>query len=234
MSTGLAEEDPEREDTSRVEGFSDAVFAVAITVLVFDLRPPREPPGHLLHGLLAQWPVYVSYLASFLYVGVIWMNHHAAFTRIRRVDRSLRLMNLGILLHTALIPFPTAVMAATLQENSRADSRVAVALYALIGALMCGSWLVFFHHLHRRRRLVERGVHERFFAEERTRAWIGVVLYAIGGAAGTLAIPEAGLAVFLALPVFFALTSDGLLEFRSGGERTRRRRRVRSRAARRA
>ena len=88
MATFPEARDPIRDDTSRVEGFSDGVFAVAITVLVFDLRPARHAPGDLLRGLLGQWPVYVSYLASFLYVGVIWMNHHGAFTRIRRVDRS--------------------------------------------------------------------------------------------------------------------------------------------------
>jgi uncharacterized membrane protein len=58
--------------------------------------------------------VYASYLASFLYVGVVWLNHHATFTRLRRMDRRLRFANLGVLLHTALIPFPTAVMSATL------------------------------------------------------------------------------------------------------------------------
>jgi uncharacterized membrane protein len=199
-------------DTARLEAFSDGVFAVAITVLVFDLTTPPHRPGHLLHALLHQWPAYVSYLASFLYIGVLWMNHHATFKRIRGVDRPLKLANLGILLYTVLLPFPTAVMSATLQESNGADARAAVGLYALVGALMCGAWLVFFHYLTRRPGLVEPDVPERFFHAERTRAWIGVALYVLGGLVGVLATPYAALGVFLLLPVFYAVTSDGLGE----------------------
>jgi uncharacterized membrane protein len=202
-------------DTARVEAFSDAVFAVAMTVLVFNLTTPAHRPGHLLASLLHRWPVYVSYLASFVYVGVIWMNHHAAFMRIRSIDRGLRIANLGILLHTVLIPFPTTVMSATLQESNLADSRAAIGLYAVVGALMCAAWWVFFHHLVRRPNLTEAGVPERFFAAERTRAAIGVVLYLAGALAGIVIAPVAALGIYLALPVFFGVTSEGLMEFRS-------------------
>lgn len=63
-------------DTSRVEAFSDAVFAIVITLLVLDLRPPAVAPGQLLAGLLAQWPMYLAFVTSFLYIGVVWLNHH--------------------------------------------------------------------------------------------------------------------------------------------------------------
>jgi TMEM175 potassium channel family protein len=211
-----------RYDTVRVEAFSDAVFAVAMTVLAVELLPPEHQPGDLLHALLDQWPAYASFLASFLYVGVMWMNHHATFTRIRRMDRGLRFANLGILLWTVLIPFPTAVMADTLQERNLADSRAAVALYALIGALMCASWLVFFHYLTSRPHMAEEDVPDRFFHAERTRAWVGVALYCVAGVLGTAADPLVALAIFVALPVFYAVTSEGLLEMRWAGERTRR------------
>jgi uncharacterized membrane protein len=201
-----------RSDTARVEAFSDAVFAVAITLLVFDLGTPKHRPGHLLHGLLHQWPVYVSFLASFLYIGVIWLNHHATFTRIRTIDQRLRITNLGVLLHTVLIPFPTVVMSATLQEGNAADARTAVALYALIGALMCASWLVFFHYLTQRPELVEDQVPERFFHGERTRAWLGMALYLVAGLLGAATDPLVALAVFLALPIFYGVTSEGLAE----------------------
>jgi TMEM175 potassium channel family protein len=210
-----------RYDTVRVEAFSDAVFAVAMTVLAVELLPPEHQPGDLLHALLDQWPGYVSFLASFLYVGVIWMNHHATFTRVRRIDRGLRFANLAILLFTVLIPFPTAVMADTLQESNLADSRVAVGLYALVGALMCASWLVFFHYLTSRPHMAEEDVPERFFHAERTRAWVGVALYCAAGALGTVADPLVALAIFVVLPIFYAVTSEGLLEMRWVAERKR-------------
>jgi uncharacterized membrane protein len=206
-----------RYDTVRVEAFSDGVFAVAITVLVFDLKTPEHERGELLRALLDQWPVYLSFLASFLYVGVLWMNHHATFARIARMDRGLRLINLLLLLHCVVLPFPTAMMSETLQEADAADARAAIVIYAIGGALMCATWLAFFHHLTRHRELVEPHVHERFFHAERTRAWVGVALYCVGALVGVALIPELALAVFVALPVFYGITSDGLMETRGRG-----------------
>jgi uncharacterized membrane protein len=200
----------------RVEAFSDAVFAVAMTVLVFDLTTPAHREGHLLDALAGQWPRYASFLASFLYVGVLWMNHHATFARIARMDRGLRLLNLLLLLPAVVLPFPTAMMSATLQESNAADSQTAIGFYALGGALMCATWLAFFHHLTRHRDLVEPHVHERFFHAERSRAWFGVALYCVGGAIGVALSSELALAVFLALPVFYGVTSEGLMEMRDG------------------
>ena len=59
-------------DTARVEAFSDGVFAIIITLLVLDVRTPKVEPGQLLFGLLQQWPTYLAYVTSFLYVGVVW------------------------------------------------------------------------------------------------------------------------------------------------------------------
>ena len=82
-------------DTARVEAFSDGVLAIVITLLVLDLRVPAHEPGKLLDGLLDEWPTYVAFVTSFLYVGIVWLNHHAAFRRIRLVDRGLHWVNLG-------------------------------------------------------------------------------------------------------------------------------------------
>ena len=99
-------------DTRRVEAFSDGVFAIAITLLVLDLRVPDFESGRLLHDLFHLWGAYIAYVSSFLYIGVIWLNHHAAFTRIHRVDWGLQWANLALLFTTALLPFPTAVLSA--------------------------------------------------------------------------------------------------------------------------
>jgi uncharacterized membrane protein len=98
-------------DTQRTETFSDGVFAIAITLLVLGLVPPHTPAGGLLDGLVALWPAYVAYVTSFTFIGVIWFNHHQAFTCVRFVDRGLHAANLGILFTTAVLPFPTVVLA---------------------------------------------------------------------------------------------------------------------------
>ena len=81
-------------ESNRVEAFSDGVLAIAITLLVLDLRTAGHP-GHVGGDLLAQWPTYLAYVASFIYIGVVWVNHHALFTRIASVDTGLLNVSLG-------------------------------------------------------------------------------------------------------------------------------------------
>ena len=121
---------------NRLEAFSDGVFAIAITLLVIDIRPPEIHEGEqLAHALWAQWPSYVAYLVSFLTIGVIWLNHHRIFEQVARVDGPLLLLNLNLLLWTALIPFPTAVVAEHLGAAGEA-ARTAAALYSGVLLLM--------------------------------------------------------------------------------------------------
>jgi uncharacterized membrane protein len=126
---------------ARIEAFSDAVFAIIITLLVLDLRVPREEAlreGSLARALLHQWPVYVAFAVSFLQVGVVWANHHAMFHYIRRTDHRLLVYNLMLLLCTAVLPFTSAL----LSEYARAGDaglRIAALLYS--GALgAAGVW----------------------------------------------------------------------------------------------
>jgi uncharacterized membrane protein len=157
------------------------VLAITIALLVLDLHPPHGQPGQLVPGLLQQWPTYLAYVASYLYVAVVWLNHKAAFARMRTMDRGLHWANLGVLATTALLPFPTSVVSTAIENGNRADAQVAVALYALIGALLCVSWWVFFHYLARHPGLTKDHVDGNLFGKERHRAEAGVLLYVVGG-----------------------------------------------------
>lgn len=201
-------------DTDRLEAFSDGVLAITITLLVIDIVRPEYAPGHLLAKLEAQWPNYVAFLASFFYVGIIWLNHRAVFSRVRYCSRSLHLVSLLLLLTSALIPFPTAVLSTALIRGSRGDAIVAIILYAAIGCLMCISWLILFHVLSVNPHLLEDHVERTFFPRERQRAAIGVALYLLGAVAGLVLSPTLALLFFLSLPVFYAITSEGLVETR--------------------
>jgi uncharacterized membrane protein len=119
----------------RVEAFSDAVLAITITLLVTEIRRPEIGEEALASALLHRWPEYVAVAVSFLYVGVIWLNHHSLFTRIRDVDVRLNWINVGALATAALVPVPTGVLAAALADGSRADRQAAVGLYAGVGVL---------------------------------------------------------------------------------------------------
>jgi uncharacterized membrane protein len=208
----IDEEEPEARlaDSTRVEAFSDGVLAIAITLLVVELKPPDVHRGSLLDQLIGQWPGYLAYLASFLYLAVIWLNHHTVFTRIRHVDRGLKWANLGVLFTAATLPFPTAVLSTAAEANSPADKQVAVGVYAALAALMCLSWMLFWNYLRNHPRLLEPEVDPDFFRDEQLRGWAGIVLYTLGGLAGILIHPTIALVVFVLLPPFYAITSDGL------------------------
>jgi uncharacterized membrane protein len=114
---------------ARVEAFSDGVFAIAVTLLVLEIKVPSANGDRTLgHGLLELWPSYAGFAVSFTTIGIIWVNHHAVFATIESVDRALLFKNLLLLLTVSFIPFPTAVMAEYLRAGSGQD--VAVAFYA--------------------------------------------------------------------------------------------------------
>lgn len=114
-------------ETARVEAFSDGVFAIAITLLVLELRLPQDVrDGALGAELLKLWPSYLAFLASFVTIGVIWMNHHKLFTTIRRSDQRLLVINGLLLLGVSIVPFPTAIVAKFI---GRPDERLAAMLY---------------------------------------------------------------------------------------------------------
>ncbi len=98
----------------RLEAFSDAVFAITITLLVLAIRPPTDY-GNLLHDLLALWPSYLAYGVTFLFIGRA--NHHVMFDHIRVADRVILLLNTLLLMVVAFLPFATSVLAGALRSG---------------------------------------------------------------------------------------------------------------------
>jgi uncharacterized membrane protein len=118
-------------ETVRTEGFSDGVFAIAITLLILEVvvKAPHEPlEGEQLAGALAHlWPSYLAYVASFASIGVMWLNHHRLFQLIERKDDTLNTYNLVLLLLVTWVNFPTALLASQLLAPGQ---RVAALVYA--------------------------------------------------------------------------------------------------------
>jgi uncharacterized membrane protein len=119
-------------DSRRAESFSDGVFAVAITVLVFNLLPIASATARSLdtRALLLEWPAYLAYVVSFLTIGIMWLNHHWMLSAVTRVNRPVLVLNLLLLMGVVAIPFPTALVADHL--NDSAAGKVATVTYGLV------------------------------------------------------------------------------------------------------
>jgi uncharacterized membrane protein len=132
--------------------FSDAVFAIAITLLVLDIRLPSGADSasdrQLLLLLAGLWHKYLAYFISFWVIGLCWISHHRKFLHIQRVDNQLLSLNLLMLMMIAFIPFPTAVMS----ENV---NFTATGFYALIMTLACLSGLILWWHAARNHNLID-------------------------------------------------------------------------------
>jgi len=194
--------------SGRVEAFSDGVIAIAITLLVLNLKVPDGEPGTVVRHLLDQWTSYVAYLASFIFIGVVWVSHHALFTRIRGVDSGVLWRNLLLLLAVSVFPFPTATLAYAMQHGTRGDQFAAIMLYGLVSVVMGFTWLVMFDYLGRHDELVREDVAPGFFHEERRRAVFGIFSPVVAVAIGVVS-PAVALAAFVLLPLFYALTAEG-------------------------
>jgi uncharacterized membrane protein len=90
---------------SRLEAFSDGVIAILITIMVLELRPPE---GDTLSALRPLTPVFLSYVLSFVYIGIYWNNHHHLFQVVERIDGRVLWANLHLLFWLSLISFATA------------------------------------------------------------------------------------------------------------------------------
>ncbi|MCG5451113.1 MULTISPECIES: TMEM175 family protein [Micromonospora] len=205
---------PLRRETSRLLSFSDGVFAIIITLLVLDLQPPRVGRGQMLHALVEQWPAYLAYVTSYVYVAVGWLNHRAAFNRVMNSGKALQWYNLAVLFSTALLPFATSVVSQAMRDGDQADQRTGVVVYGLVGVLVSVSWLGLYHYLARHHDLLDQTVPLRFFPAERARAAVGLLGYALAILVGFVTSPLFALVIFLLLPVFYSLTSSGLYELR--------------------
>ncbi|MGI8744989.1 MAG: TMEM175 family protein [Bryobacteraceae bacterium] len=112
----------EKTDTSRLEAFSDGVFAVAITLLILEIKVPQlnhatAGSADLIRALLAQWPSLLAFVISFTSILTMWVNHHEMFGVITQVSRGVLFANGLLLLLITFVPFPTAVLAAYLTHE---------------------------------------------------------------------------------------------------------------------
>ena len=185
--------------TTRLETFSDGVFAIAATVLVLEISVgPHEGAG-LGSALLHLWPSYLAYVTSFVTIGIIWMNHHHTVSLIGRVDRTMLFVNNLLLLTVAFLPFPTGLVGTYLRRDGEQAAALA---YAGTLVVMAALHLVWWRYARVNRRLIADGTSESALRAV-DRAYLpGLPMY---GAVFVLAFfsPLASVVLTLAIAAFY-------------------------------
>jgi uncharacterized membrane protein len=185
--------------TTRLETFSDGVFAIAATLLVLELGVSSVPGARLGHELLHLWPSYLAYATSFLTIGIIWINHHYCVETMARADRVLLFVNLLLLLTVAFLPFPTKLVAQYLQQSGERPAVYAYDLTFVVMAVVYNAW---WRYASTGRRLIAEPVPDAT-VRAITRAFDpGVPLYALALAVAFFS-PLASVFVTFAIAAFY-------------------------------
>jgi TMEM175 potassium channel family protein len=194
----------DKKETNRLEAFSDGVFAVAITLLVLDIKVPdiALDDGKLQETLFNQWPILLAFTTSFFTVGIVWLNHHRLFTYIKRTDTGLLLLNLLLLFIVVFIPVPTALLA---KYITLPDQHLAAIVYGgtffLMACCVNGLW----RYASYQNRLFDEDVDQHAVRAINQQYLFGPLLYAVAFGLAWLNSPtsvifELLLALFFALP----------------------------------
>jgi len=192
-------------ETNRLEAFSDGVFAVAITLLVLNIKIPPDnflDDQHLRPELLRQWPMLIAFITSFATIGIMWINHHRLFTHIKRTDTGLLLFNLLLLLMIVFVPFPTALLAQ--QYAVHPDQHQAAVVYSGTFFVLACCFNLLWRYASYRGRLLGKDADMRAVAAIGRQYLSGPLTYLIAFGLAFINTPACIIFSF-ALALFFAL-----------------------------
>lgn len=181
--------------TARLETFADGVFAIAATLLILNVDGA--------HGTVRSiWPQYVAYAASFLTIGIIWVNHHTVMHQVARVDRRFLFLNIVLLMCVAFVPFPTRLIA----EHVRGGGLQGPALvYGATMTTMAATYITLW--LYAVARLLRADADERVIRGI-TRSYLpGTPIY-LTATLLALVSPRASVVGFAAIALFYVVESS--------------------------
>jgi uncharacterized membrane protein len=198
----------ESRDLGRLEAFSDGVLAIAMTLLVLDLREPIARQG-LGPFLLHQWPTYVAYLASFLTIGIIWLNHTAVIGMLTKTDHPIRVLNLLLLLAISVIPYPTSLLARySVGHYTTSDERWAVVAYGGVMILMSVAFNLLWRRIRSHPELRRPGITLADLSSRHRRFNLGLVLYPALTVIGLFAIEVFLIGLVVVAALYLLPTAD--------------------------
>lgn len=165
-------------ENARIEAFSDGVFAIAITLLILEIKVPPYETIHsvsdLWKGLIQLWPSYFAFLLSFGIILVSWVNHHYLFNVLDKSSRPFLYANGFLLLTITFMPFPTALLA---QYIGTEYMKPAVAFYCFGGVVNSIGWNLLLHTIYKPKLLLHRDVSIDFMDNIKRPVKLGFIVY---------------------------------------------------------
>ena len=192
---------------TRLEAFSDGVFAIAITLLVLELAVPQHAGGHLLSALFRERPAYWGYFIAFMSIGMVWIEHSALTEALDHVDAGFLRLNLLLLLLVGLLPYPARVMEEylALTHAQHGGQRTAVAFFGVVLFLMSLMLIVLGRYAERENLFGGAAAEERV-EENRIRYQLGpsLIFYAVATGCGLIQ-PYLGVGLYFVIGVYLLL-----------------------------
>ena len=191
---------------SRFEGFTDAVFAIALTLLIVEIKPPGAPDGHpaepdLIHAVMAQWREHLALVLCFVSIGVYWLQHHFTGRIYRKSDHVFGLINLGFLLAITVLPYPLRIWCFHVGTGEECAASIALTMGLLAPAVFwMGKWLYALPH----RRIVDERLSSEYLRNMTRRYAISTLIQALAVPLAFFA-PRTAVALSLGVVVFFML-----------------------------
>lgn len=202
--------DDESKGTARLEAFSDGVFAIAITLLALELQIPHVESNSgkwaLASALLQEWPSYVAFVTSFFTVLIMWMNHHAVFKFVRKVNAQILFANGILLLITTAIPFVTGLFSEYLNHH---EAKTACAVYTGSFVLVSVAYVHLWRVIIKDRSILKDGISEEAIQKITKNYSLGIPLYLAAFGASFVNIYLA-IGICTALWVFWCVTVKDL------------------------
>jgi uncharacterized membrane protein len=180
-------------------------MAIAVTLLVLEIRPPHDT-RHLLHGLVTLWPSYLAYGVTFMLIGQVWANHHVMFDHIRSADRVVLFLNTVLLMDIAFLPFAASVLAQAFRDGQ--GQRTAVVFHGIAFELAAILFNIIWWYVRHDRRLLVTSIDSAGVRAISRRFQLALAWIATGSLLGAL-VPALGVAVIAAFIPYYWLPIRG-------------------------
>jgi uncharacterized membrane protein len=202
----MSEVEQRTNDTARLETFADGVMAIAITLLILEVKVPHVEGGSLWAALAHQWPSYAGFLVSFLTIGIIWVNHHHMFKLIGRSTHAFLLLNVVFLMTICILPWPTALVADYVRDP---DGRVvATVVYGGVMTSVAVMFNVVWRYASTNSRLLVTKLSDDLLAKMNRNYLVGPLVYGTATLLGFF-LPYVSLGVYAALAIYWLLPGTG-------------------------